>query len=218
MPRFNDSDALARADRVPSLPVNKSEKTSDETARRALSAIRKQEPLAPIDSSEVKALIIKRVQSLPPLPKTVVEVNKLRRMPEPDNEQLLKIIKDDTTIVMNILKAGNSAMYGWSGRVRTPSDALSLLGFKMVSNIAIITAVGTYLKPDLSPYGVDMEKFTDISLLQSNIIERWTDPKVVAVKKDLQFAVFLQEVGKIIVSMVLDEKKIAGVFQKEIAE
>lgn len=63
-----------------------------------------------------------------------------------------------------------------------------------------------------------MEGFTDTSSMQSKIIDRWTDPKIVAIKTDLQFAAFLQEVGIIIISMVIIEKNLTQLFQKQVNE
>jgi len=63
-----------------------------------------------------------------------------------------------------------------------------------------------------------MEGFTDTSSMQSKIIDRWTDPKIVAIKTDLQFAAFLQEVCIIIISMVIIEKNLTQLFQKQVNE
>ncbi len=172
-----------------------------------------------IDDSGMKELIANKIQSLQPLPETVVNIDILMRSAEPDNDALLKIIKTDPMVVANILKVSNSAAYGYSGKIKTPSDALRVLGFKIVSKVALSTAINNYLKPDLSPYGIDsVEEFTKISLRQGDVIEKWTDPAIASIKKDLQFAAFLQEIGTIISSMVIIEKNLLKKFREKIAE
>lgn len=166
----------------------------------------------------MRELIANKIQNLPPLPKTIIAINQLRSAASPDNEALLKIILTDPMIVANILKVSNSAMYGYSGKVRTAQDALRLLGFKMISNIAISTAIVGYLKPDLQPYGIDLESFTGSSSLQSKIIERWMDPMIKDLKNELQFAAFMQEVGVIIISIIIIEKNLTQNFHAAMVE
>lgn len=63
-----------------------------------------------------------------------------------------------------------------------------------------------------------MERFTLQSSLQSRVIEKWKDPEVVAMKDKLLLAAFLQEVGKIIISMIIVDKKLVKEFQGAIKE
>lgn len=160
----------------------------------------------------MKDLIENKIKNLPPLPKTIIDINRLRNSPEPNNEELLKIILTDPMCVANILRVSNSAMYGFSRQIKTAQDALKMLGFKMTSNIAISTAIIGYLKPDLGPYGIDLDSFTGTSSLQSKIIDRWVDPKINHIKNELQFAAFLQEVGIIIISVIIIEKNLSQLF------
>ncbi|MDD2745573.1 MAG: HDOD domain-containing protein [Candidatus Gracilibacteria bacterium] len=161
----------------------------------------------------MKDIIKNKIDSLPPLPKTIIDINRLRNSSEPNNEELLKIILTDPMCVANILRVSNSAMYGFSRQIKTAQDALKMLGFKMTSNIAISTAIVGYLKPDLGPYGIDMDSFTGTSSLQSKIIDRWVDPKISHIKNELQFAAFLQEVGIIIISVIIIEKNLSQLFR-----
>lgn len=160
--------------------------------------------------------ILKKVNALPPIPKTVLEIEKLKSSPDKDLDTLLKIIEADPMITANILKISNSALYGFSGKIKTVKIALSMLGFNMGASIAMSSAINNILKPNLTPYEVNIENFTYISSIQSRIIGEWKDPKLKSIKNDLQIAAFLQEVGKIIISMVLIEKKLVYQFQRKL--
>jgi HD-like signal output (HDOD) protein len=59
----------------------------------------------------MKNLITSKIQNLPPLPKTVIEIERIRSSMDPDNEELITAIQSDPMIVANILKVCNSAMY-----------------------------------------------------------------------------------------------------------
>lgn len=154
----------------------------------------------------MKKLIENKIQNLPPLPKTITEINKLKSSDEFDNDALLKIILTDPMIVANILKVSNSAIYGFGGRVKTTHDAIQMLGFTTVANISLSTAIVGYLEPNLDPYGIDMQSFTTSSSLQSKLIKVWKEPKIKYVKKDLEFAAFMQEVGVIVNSIIIADK------------
>lgn len=161
--------------------------------------------------------IIKKIQALPPLPKTIIEIEKLKNNSEKDgNDKLLAIIESDPMITANILKITNSALYGFWGKIKTVKSALSMLGFNMASNIAISSAINNLLQPNLSPYKVNLEDFSHISSVQSRVIEKWEDPQLTAIKNELQLAAFLQEVGKIIIATIVLEKKLTFQFHKRI--
>lgn len=85
----------------------------------------------------------------------------------------------------------------------------------MAINVAMSTTMSAHLKPDLSPYGIDVESFTETSALQSSIIEKWGEPKIAKSQSDLQFAGFLQEVGALVISKVALEKGLVPAFKAE---
>jgi HD-like signal output (HDOD) protein len=61
------------------------------------------------------------------MPKTIIDIETLRNSPNSDHQDLLEIIKKDPIIIANILKIANSAMYGFSGKVKNIKMAISLL-------------------------------------------------------------------------------------------
>jgi HD-like signal output (HDOD) protein len=56
-------------------------------------------------------MILTKINALQPLPKTIVEIERLRREDDIDSDELLKILETDPMIVSNILRVSNSAMY-----------------------------------------------------------------------------------------------------------
>lgn len=168
-------------------------------------------------SVDIRSAIIGKIQNLPPLPKTIVDIYALKRSKYPDTDKLLEIIQTDPMIVATLLKISNSVMYGLSRQIKTASDVLKVLGYRMVINVAMCTSISKHLKPDLSPYGVDLEAFTSNSALQGAIMEKWLDPQFSSIQSDLQFAAFLQDVGVIVISKVAIEKDLVPAFRQAIA-
>ena len=53
----------------------------------------------------------------------------------------LKVIERDQAIAMRVVAASNAAYYGFSGKIRTISQAILILGFDLVRGLAITTTV-----------------------------------------------------------------------------
>jgi hypothetical protein len=48
----------------------------------------------------------------------------------------------------------------------------------MIANIAISTTIQNIFQPSLEPYDVNIDNFIPISSIQSRLIEKWTEPKI----------------------------------------
>jgi HD-like signal output (HDOD) protein len=214
MPNFDRPSAPSFQGKAASYSGKNPAKTVADTTASGVGAI--MQDISQTVGINMRELIVNKIKSLPPLPKTVIEVNRIRNSDEPDNRELIKVLKEDAAVTFNIFKLANSSMYGFSGKIKTLEQALSFFGFNMVTNIAISTAIIGHLKPNLGPYGVDMESFNGTSSIQSKIIEKWIDPKINGLKNELQFAAFLQEVGIIIFSIIILENNLTDHFKDAI--
>lgn len=167
---------------------------------------------------EMENALVKKVNALPAFPKTIIEIERLKNSEEQSIDSLLKIISSDNSTTANLLKIANSALYGFNGKIKDARTALSMLGFDKWVAIALSNAINKILEPNLLPYEVDIDSFATISSTQSKIIELWNDPELKPIKKDLQIAAFLQEVGKIIVSKIIIERKLVHNFQRKLVD
>jgi HD-like signal output (HDOD) protein len=148
----------------------------------------------------MKSSIIESIKSLPPLSKTIMDINKVYADEEAGIGDLAKVIEPDPMIVANLLKAANSPLYGFGKEIRNVSQAVSLFGMSMTRSIALGNAVRKLLNVDMNPYGVTSDDFADVSSKQAKLIMSWykTIDKEKADK--LYLAAFLQETGKILIS------------------
>jgi len=83
---------------------------------------------------------IEQIQNLPTLPAVIGKLNSAINDPNVNAEQISRIIQDDPAMMARILRVVNSAFYGISQPVSSISQAVSLLGFIAVKNIATTTA------------------------------------------------------------------------------
>ena len=160
--------------------------------------------------------ITDKIDSLPPLPETIIELEKFKKSKNKDPEILLKIIEKDPLIVSTLLKVSNSAMFGFNSSIETLSRALSLLGVNFTLSIAFGSAIKNSLDTDLKAYDIHSDDFMRISNMASNLIGLWISRVDFNLKEELLLPVFLQETGKFIMSDIAKEKGSTDKFLAEI--
>lgn len=148
--------------------------------------------------------IIEKIDSLPPLPKTIIEIEEFRKDSEKEAFELLKIIEKDALIVSTLLKVSNSAMFGFRSKVETASKALNLLGINFTISIAIGGTVQNLLKTNLSVYGINSDDFMRASNLSTTLASLWLSRVSFDLKEELVLPALLQEAGKFILADLID--------------
>lgn len=164
----------------------------------------------------MKNSIIESIKSLPPLSKTIIDINQVYADADSSIGDLAKAIEPDPMIVANLIKAANSPLYGFGSQIRNISQAVSLFGMSMTRSIAIGNSVRKLLNVDMKPYGITSDEFADISSKQAKLILSWykTIDKEKADK--LYLAAFLQETGKILISSDIIQEDEDVSFKSEI--
>ena len=163
-------------------------------------------------------IMTQKIDSLPPLPKTIMEIEEFRgKVGEKEPFELLKIIEKDALIISTLLKVSNSAMFGFRSKVETPSRAINLLGVNFTISIAIGGTVQNLLKANLDPYGITSDEFMDASNMASSLTNMWVGKIDYDLKEELLLPALLQETGKFIVADVIDADGLTDEFQQKIA-
>ena len=165
----------------------------------------------------MKSSIIESIKSLPPLSKTISEINRVYAGEDASIYDLAKVIELDPMIVANLLKAANSPIYGFAKEIKNVSQAVSLFGMSVTRTIALGNSVRKLLNVDMQPYGISSERFAEIASLQANLIYDWYK-KIDKIKAEkLYLAAFLQETGTIIIASEIIQKDETTSFQSEVA-
>ncbi|QEZ89527.1 HDOD domain-containing protein [Aliarcobacter cibarius] len=167
--------------------------------------------------------ILQKIESLPPLPKTIIEIEEFRKKQDKELNELLKIIEKDALIVSTLLKIANSAMFGFRTKVESPSRALSLLGINFTVSIAIGGSIQNLLSASLKPYGISSDDFMKGSNIASSLANNWLSRFEVEYHDDIVLASFLQEVGKFVLSSIIisdgkEEEFLAKVEESSVKE
>jgi len=162
--------------------------------------------------------ILEKIESLPPLPKTITEIEEFRRKSEKEAFELLQIIEKDALIISTLLKISNSAMFGFRSKVETPSRAINLLGINFTISIAIGGTVQNLLMANLEPYGINSDDFMRVSNLSSTLTHLWVSKFDYDLKEELLLPALLQEAGKFILADIIVTDKKTEEFKAKLAE
>lgn len=157
--------------------------------------------------------IITTLESLPPLSNTPFMIKKLysRGAQNIDIIKLVRIIEADAVLTANILKMINAPIYGFSKKIASISQAVTLFGTDEIYGLVLKYAIQEQLKAKTSIYGVDNEQFNDVCHLQSTLMLQWYS------KIDLRHAQFLSPLALIMETgkLVLAKEVMSSNFVKE---
>lgn len=147
--------------------------------------------------------ILEKIESLPPLPKTIIDIEEYRKKSNKEADELLKIIEKDALIVSTLLKISNSAMFGFRSKVETPGRAINLLGINFTISIAIGGTVQNLLVTNLEPYGINSDDFMRASNISSTLANLWLSKIDINLKEEIILPALLQEAGKFVLSDII---------------
>ena len=161
--------------------------------------------------------ILEKIESLPPLPQTIIDIEEFRKRHDKEAVDLLKIIEKDALIISTLLKISNSAMFGFRSKVETPSRAINLLGINFTISIAIGGTVQNLIMTSLDPYGINSDDFMRASNISSTLASLWLSKVDIELREEIILPALLQEIGKFILSDLLISEQKDGIFKSKIA-
>ena len=95
----------------------------------------------------VRNLIQQRIKDLPTLPSVAMRILQVTNDPDSSVDDLREIIATDQVVAGRILRAVNSAYYGFPRKVDTLSKAIVILGFNNVRSLALSVSVMDMYSP-----------------------------------------------------------------------
>lgn len=140
--------------------------------------------------------IVAEIESLAPLSNTPYMIQQIYSggAQKIDIIKLVRVIEDDAVLAANILRMINAPIYGFSRKIASISQAVTLFGTDEIYGLVLKYAVEEQLKADTDIYGVDNTRFNDICQLQSSFMMQWFS------KIDLRHAQFIAPLALIMES------------------
>ncbi len=161
--------------------------------------------------------IIARVDSLPPLPESVIELERLFTNNDPDIDELVKIIKLDPSLTTDILSKVNAPYYGFSKSIVSVLQAVTLFGSSQIRSIVLASTMQRGFDIDLSPYNITTSEFSKISTMQSELIFQWYVGIDIDMARNLTTIAFLMETGKILIAKDILENNKQDIFLEDLS-
>ena len=152
--------------------------------------------------------IMEQINSLPPLPESVLKIEDLFAQGDPNIDDLIAIIEKDPSLTTAILAKVNAPMYGFSKSIVSILQAVTLFGSSQVRSIVLASCIQRGFDVNLSPYAISTSEFSKISMMQSEFIFQWYMAVDLNIARIITPIAFLMETGKILIAKdVLQNKK-----------
>ena len=146
------------------------------------------------------AELVKGIDGLVTLPDVFIRINQLVEDPDSSAADIAKVVSQDPSFTVRLLRVANSPFYGFSSTIDTVSRAVAVIGTSQIRNLALATAVARSfagLPNDL----VSMENFWHHSLycalvariLAKRVKVRRCDPEAVFT------AGLLHDIGELVI-------------------
>lgn len=150
--------------------------------------------------------ILAKIDSVPTLPVIAAKLASVLQDKKSSAQQVAQIIKNDQALTAKVLKLVNSAYYGFSQKISTIQHATTILGFNMLSSIALGVSIFDVLKSSDSKDIIDPEQFWKHSLGVA-VCSRLLAEKIKSKESDTVFvAGLIHDIGKIIIEQYLKEE------------
>ena len=159
--------------------------------------------------------IINTIDSLAPLSDAIVNIQKLYTQDTNDLniDTLVSLIESDALLSVNILKIANSSVYGFSSKISSVSQAVTLFGIMQIYGFIMSYVVSKSIRANTEIFGYSNEKFNDVCNIQSALLLQWYS------KIDLETARFLaplaliMETGKLVIATEVIESSYEDEFR-----
>lgn len=150
--------------------------------------------------------LINRIDEIPVFPLTVRSILNLIDDPKTNAKDIEKEILKDQGFTTKVLKLANSAYFGASRKIKTVSQATTLLGFKEIKSMVLASSVGPVLSTELKGYALEREalwKQSQICGITAGVISK----KIKYPHSDQAYiAGLLRDIGKVILDHYLNDQ------------
>jgi len=149
--------------------------------------------------------VLKRIQTLPPLPTSAIRVIALTKNPDTSVKELENVIGQDPALAAGMLRQANSAYYGYARRISSLQEAIVVLGFQATQGLAMAAAVAPLLKIQLVGYDIEQDGLWKHSMLTA-MAARTLCKRMGLPYGDIAFtAGLLHDIGKLVISIYVQE-------------
>lgn len=148
----------------------------------------------------IKTRILSKLADIKSFPQFVLETMKKLNDPSSNAADVAKSLSRDEGLVLRVLKLANSAAYGMTRKISSISEAISLLGYKSISNIILAAEVYSSMDKGLSGYALDRGELWRHSLMVAYASRHLAHVTKKVNTEDAYVGGLLHDIGKVILN------------------
>jgi putative nucleotidyltransferase with HDIG domain len=147
--------------------------------------------------------MLESIRSLPTFSQTVVELAQLLRDEEAETSEYEAVVQLDPALTTNLLRMANSAYFGFSRKINSVREAITLVGRRRLFELATMAAMEAVVPATLPGYGIDSSTYWCHSVAVAVLAERFAKERGLAVPTLTFTAGLLHDIGKLVISSFL---------------
>ncbi|MDW8319969.1 MAG: HDOD domain-containing protein [Armatimonadota bacterium] len=151
-------------------------------------------------------LLVQTIRDLPALPEVVVRVMRMTEDPRTDAQSIARVIATDQAMTARVLKLANSAFYGLPRRVGTLSEAVVILGFRTIKNLAIAASTFELLNREIAGYWLQRGELWRHSLACAIGAQLIAQRVRLPVVEEAFVSGLLHDIGKVAINLFVREQ------------
>jgi HD-like signal output (HDOD) protein len=148
------------------------------------------------------AALLARIDDLPPLPAVAARVMGMAEDDRASAMDLSRVLATDQALTAKLIRISNSAFYGFARRVSTVREAVVLLGFKQVRQVAVgASLMNTFRKAPNETFDLDL--FWGHSVAVAVAGEALAKKTFTVKPEDAFTAGILHDIGRLVIRQVM---------------
>ncbi|MBW1850582.1 MAG: HDOD domain-containing protein [Deltaproteobacteria bacterium] len=147
---------------------------------------------------DVRKMINEKELKLPEIPSIVFELNDILSDPLSTADNLAQVVSKSPSLTAVLLKIVNSSFYGFSSKIDTISRAVTIIGTREMSSLALVISTITVFK-HIPKEVLDMNAFLRHSFLCGLISRMFAANRSISKTEQLFVAGLLHDIGRVVV-------------------
>ncbi len=147
--------------------------------------------------------LLDRIDDLPPLPAVAAKVMGMAEDDKTSAMDLAQVLATDQALTAKLIRISNSAYYGFARRISTVREAVVMLGFKQVRQVAVGASMMNAFKRSGFNDGFDLDLFWGHSVAVAVASEAIAKKTLGAKPEDAFTAGILHDIGRLVLRQVM---------------